>query len=190
MYSDMNTNKSQRYNRGFTLIEMLIAVFIFTVAMAALTVMAGRGIRASTEAQERITAEFLAVEGIEVVRNIRDSAFLSGLSVNSWTGVFGGNDIFGPDGCFNFEDDANQEKTCRFTYNASGQPELDTCDQCVVYLGSQGYENDSGTPGGVITPFVRKIYINQVDDHEIKVRVTVEWGTESIEFQDTLFLWG
>ena len=185
MYS-MNNYQSQK-NRGFTLIEMLIAVFIFTVAMSALTVMAGRGIRSANDSQERITANFLALEGIEVVRNIRDTAFIQN-SRDTWNSVFG-QQIFGSNGCFNAVGDSNQNKTCAFVYDNNGNPSLETCETCLVYLGSQGYENDPSTPGGSPSAFTRKIYLNQITADEVQVRVTVEWAEDRIEMQNNLLLW-
>ena len=179
---------TQKNKRGFTLIEMLIAVFIFTVAISALTLMAGRGIRSANDSQNRITAEFLSIEGMEVVRNVRDSAFLAGLPETSWTGVFGGTSIFDPDGCFNALGDSNQNKTCAFIYDSSGVPSLSSCTACILSFDSNHVYSHS--LGGEITPFSRKIYINEISQGEIRVRVTVQWGNEMIEYQENLFFWG
>lgn len=59
-------------HKGFTLIETLFAVLIFSAALVSLMVIAGKGIAAAVGAREQITAHYLAQEGIEVVRNIRD----------------------------------------------------------------------------------------------------------------------
>ena len=185
----MKYYQQQSDRKGFTIIEMLIAVFIFTVAISALTYMAGRGIRSSNDSQDRIIAEYLATEGMEVVRNVRDSAFLAGLPETSWTGVFGGN-ISGPNGCFNALGDSNQDKTCAFQYEADGTPTLENCptSACSLFLNPTTYiySYESGNA----TPFSRKIYLNQVSQSEIKVRTVVEWRNESIEYQENLFLWG
>ena len=168
---------------------MLIAVFIFTVAISALTFMAGRGIRAANDSQNRITAEFLAIEGMEAVRNARDSAFLRTLDSTSWTAVFGG-DISGPGGCFNALGDSDQNKTCGFEYR-DGVPNLISCEQCRLFLTatSNGYSHTQAGGGGA-SPFTRKIYINQISAGEVKVRVVVEWPGDSVEYQENLFLWG
>lgn len=70
---------------GFTLIETLIAILIFTTALVSLMTIAGRGIGATSSARQQITAHYLAQEGLEVVRNIRDSNFNSG---NAWDSGF------------------------------------------------------------------------------------------------------
>ncbi len=183
---------SLKKHSGFTLIEMLIAVFIFTVAMAALTLMAGRGIQSSNQSSDRVTAEFLAIESLEAIRNMRDTALITGRSDNSWIGVFGGTNIFSAEGCFNKLGDADQNKTCAVYYNGVN-PTLIGCISCAVFFSdNEGYENDSPSraPGSLATPFVRKVYINQLSTDEIRVRVTVEWDNQLVELEDNLLLWG
>lgn len=66
------TGKNQN---GFTLIETLFAVLIFSAALVSLMTIAGRGIAATKSAQEQITAHYLAQEGLEIARNMRDTQF-------------------------------------------------------------------------------------------------------------------
>lgn len=171
------TNNSKK---GFTIIEMLVAVFIFTVAISALTLMAGRGIKTANNSQQRITAEFLAIEAMEVVRNVRDSALIS-------SGVTATENVFSSSGCYNLPADENQNKTCSFSYSGNGVPSLQSCTTCDLYLGSTGY---TYTTTSTETPFVRKIYLHKLNQNEVLVRVVVEWGGEEIEYQQNLFFWG
>lgn len=164
--------------RGFTIIEMLVAVFIFTVAISALTLMAGRGIKSARDSQQRITAEFLAIEAMEVVRNIRDSALIS-------AGVTAADNVLSSSGCLNTPGGGND--SCSFEYSASGVPSLQQCSNCRIYLGSTGYTyNTTSTQ----TPFVRRIYLYRLSQSEIRVRVVVQWDNEEIEYYQNLFLWG
>jgi prepilin-type N-terminal cleavage/methylation domain-containing protein len=180
-YSDLS--------RGFTIVEMLIAVFIFTVAISALTFMAGNGIRSARQSQSRIVAEYLATEGMEVIRNVRDSAFLSGLSGATWEAVFG-TDIVGPGGCFSPLNEEGEPVSCNFSYNlTTGVPELGICSSnCALYLdpSTKVYSYDSGNP----TPYTREIFIEEISPAEIRVRVRVEWDGDFIEYQENLYLWG
>jgi len=166
--------------KGFTIIEMLVAVFIFTVAISALTLMAGRGIKSANNSQQRITAEFLAVEAMEVVRNVRDSAFIS-------SGATGINNVFDTSGCLNSDADNTTNVSCSFQYSGSGVPSLQVCDSCDVYLGSTGY---TYTNSSSQTPYVRKIYLYRITQNEIRVHVVVQWNDEEIEYYQNLFLWG
>lgn len=68
-------------NRGFTLIEMLVAVLLLTTALAGPLTIASKGLTASIVAKDQITAFFLAQDAVEYVRAKRDSNKLAG---NSW----------------------------------------------------------------------------------------------------------
>lgn len=76
--------RMSRYAKGgFTLIETLVAVVIFTTSLAALLLVAGRGVAGATSAREDMVARLLAMEGMEVARNVRDSNMISGTNL-SW----------------------------------------------------------------------------------------------------------
>lgn len=71
--------------KGFTLIETLFAILIFSAALISLMTIAGRGISATNTAREQIVAHYLAQEGLEVVRNVRDTSVLNG---SAWDAGF------------------------------------------------------------------------------------------------------
>lgn len=73
--------------KGFTLIETLFAILIFSAALISLMTIAGRGISATNTSREQIVAHYLAQEGLEVVRNVRDSSVFSGAGA-SWDAGF------------------------------------------------------------------------------------------------------
>lgn len=66
--------------RGFSLVETIVAIAILTFAMVAPLSLAQRGLNASVYARDQITAFYLAQEAIEYVRNVRDTNNLGGLS--------------------------------------------------------------------------------------------------------------
>lgn len=65
-------------NKGFTLIETLVAVLILASAVAGPLTIAGKGLASATVAKNQTTAEFLAQDAIEYVRFVRDSNRLAG----------------------------------------------------------------------------------------------------------------
>jgi len=172
---------------GFTIIEMLVSVFIFTVSLAALMYMSSRGLQSARQSQHKVTAEFLAVEGIEVVRNIRDKAFIAG-SVSAWANVFKGPDFFDPDaGCY------DNAQPCEFNLNISGSDDfwyLQKCDNdCKLYLDATNdiYEYSGST--SELSPYIRKIFINEISDKEVEVNVVVSWNGGSVSYTNNMFLW-
>lgn len=59
--------------KGQTVLELIIAITILVVALVATLVLIVTSINASREARNKLIATNLAREGIEVIRNIRDS---------------------------------------------------------------------------------------------------------------------
>ncbi len=80
--------KINKLNDGFTLVETLIAISIFSVSIVALMSILGSGISNTNYAKTKITAEYLAQGGIEYVRNMRDNYVLfantTGLTWNNF----------------------------------------------------------------------------------------------------------
>ena len=63
-------------NKGFTLIELIIALAVFSVGIMAAFTLALAGLNSSKDNYARIHAVNLAREGLEMIRNERDSNWL------------------------------------------------------------------------------------------------------------------
>jgi len=63
-------------NKGFTLVELIIALGVFSSGIMAAFTLALAGLNTSIENFDRINAANLAREGIELIRNVRDSNWL------------------------------------------------------------------------------------------------------------------
>jgi len=61
---------------GFTLIEMLITIFVVSVGIVGAFIAVQQGIVAIDYSNSRFTAALLAQEGVEILKNIRDTNFL------------------------------------------------------------------------------------------------------------------
>lgn len=87
----MNTNRTQlnkKRNKGFTLVETLIAIAILLISIAGPLVIISQALRSSYYARDEITAYYLAQEAIEYIRNLRDinglQAIKSAAYSNTW----------------------------------------------------------------------------------------------------------
>jgi prepilin-type N-terminal cleavage/methylation domain-containing protein len=72
---------------GFTLIEIILAIFILTIALVASFVLIQQSMIGAFLNQSQLTAYHLGQEGIEIVRNIRDTYLLgngSDISAGDW----------------------------------------------------------------------------------------------------------
>ena len=196
------------YMKGFTLIETMVAITILTFAMAGPMFTAGRSIVAAQTARDQLAATYLAQEGIERVRAMRDNAYLSAYhaggtdtSSAAWRAFFseeGPSSIsrcIAPDIC---------------TLDSAGSGLLrrcETADNSCAPLYLTGCTNSSGalscTPpniytqqdvsGSIRSPFTRTIQGIVISANEVKVVSTVSWdfhGTPySVTVSDHLTAW-
>src|SRR4051812_30812476 len=69
--------KAAKNERGFTLIETLVAIALLTIAIVAPMTLTTQSLAGAYYARDQVTAFFLAQEAIESVRSIRDNNVLS-----------------------------------------------------------------------------------------------------------------
>lgn len=187
----MKTNYQQK-NKGFTLIEMLIAVLIFSLALAALMTVTSRGLRVSHDAQKQVIADYLAIEAIEAVRNIRDSALLRLDDSATWM------NIFNTHHCLQSEL-AGEGLGCIPINLSSSTIVLFPCDgaNCEVYYNQNNFiYQQFQSPGSSVsfqpTGFERRIKLIPVpgNNKELIVRVIVTWDEINVvDYTENLFLW-
>lgn len=70
-------------NKGFTLLEVIAAIFVITVGMIGAMSAVQKTITLISVSSSRLTAVYLAQEGIEIVRNIRDGNWLEGRTIDT-----------------------------------------------------------------------------------------------------------
>lgn len=70
-------NKIIKNQKGFTLIETLVAVAIFAFAITGLIAITAGGVANTNFVKNKFTAGYLALEGAEMVHNIRDTVSIS-----------------------------------------------------------------------------------------------------------------
>lgn len=76
-------------NKGYFLIELMIAISILTIGFLGFLTLVSRAISANRVISDYLTANYLAVEGIELIKNTIDSNYLK---INPWNqGLANGN---------------------------------------------------------------------------------------------------
>ncbi len=156
--SQISNLKSQ--NKGFTLLETLVAVAILALVIIGPLELAARAIGYSKMSRNQITASFLAQEAMEYIRNKRDTSRQSG-NINNWVPTSGLTTCNNANGCRIdvINNDVNQctANCIPLKYDSSG-----------------GYYNYSI---GQDTDFVRIIKISTPTyQEELKIEVTVKWA--------------
>ena len=67
--------------KGFTIVELLVVILIISIGITGSYALVGNIFASSSLMAQRLSAAYLAQEGIEIVRNIRDSNWVNG---DSW----------------------------------------------------------------------------------------------------------
>lgn len=80
---------NRKFSKGFGILEVLISSAILIVVLGTLMFIAQSSLTNAQYMQERAQAISLAAEGIETVRQIRDSNYIDGSSSSSWNTITG-----------------------------------------------------------------------------------------------------
>jgi Tfp pilus assembly protein PilV len=199
---------------GFTLIETLVAISIFTMSVLAVMAVLANGISYTTYAKTKMTATYLAQEGIEYMRNLRDDYVLytayPGYTSLGWDAFLTEINICthphpssGPNGCY-FNDsnwDSSTSSAASLTgplIEACGSPSA-TNNPCSLYYnpstGVYGYSINPIVSPAVNSGFIREIKVTPSvggNPDEIQVTSTVTWTQGvggSVSFSEDLFNW-
>jgi type II secretory pathway pseudopilin PulG len=142
-----------RHNqKGQTLLELLVALFILVLVLTATVALIVSSINAGRESRNRLIAANLAREGIEIVRNIRDSNWIDpGVATPpAWDDGLVGNNPAIP-----FVNVVTATTPTMLYFNPDPQY------QTQVKLYSDSYVQGMNTPG-TGTQFYRLIYLNPI----------------------------
>ena len=176
------------------MVETLVAISIFTVSILALLSLLADSIADTNYAKKKIVASYLAQEGIEYMRNLRDTYVLfdatdSQTGWNSFVAKLLGNGCDDNNGCY--FDDQNLD------YGSTQQPMISiTVSACGAACPPLLYDEATGKYGygfGVNQGFTRKIEAVDISSNEMKILSTVLWtrgsGQYSITLSENLFKW-
>lgn len=151
-------------NKAQSVIEFLISITIFSIAFISLISLVNNYVNALKVSKERIIANFLAQEGLELVIAYRNMQTINGNQ--------GFNSIF-PDGTSTYCVDYN----LNFTPNNN---------PCPLYIDQNGFYTHTRTSTSTI--FSRLITINKQQDYAI-VTSRVEFYNQNVELSTVLTSW-
>jgi prepilin-type N-terminal cleavage/methylation domain-containing protein len=168
-------------SKGFTLIESLVAIAILVTAVIGATAAIQSGISSYTYSKDQITAFYLAQEGFEQIRNIRDQNNLEG---RNW---LAGIAQLSTDPCY-FTKACTVSPVETVLAITCGNP-----GQCPFLRqnasnGFYGYDS-TWTP----TIFKREITLESINSQEVAVTVRITWnkgiGSKEFKARENLFNW-
>ncbi len=181
--------------RGFTLVETLVAITIVVVGVTAPLAVSSRNIQASLYARNQLIGTFLAQEGIELVRNIRDRDLLATPPVWLPVSSSGSNKLGDCLDTVCVIDSVGSESVNNELYKCSS---LSECKFLYFDQSTGAYDQPyASAPNG--SNFTQSIFkrtltlVRPANDtnKEVIARVTVTWtipsGQKSITLDETLF---
>ncbi|MBU6321364.1 MAG: type II secretion system protein [Patescibacteria group bacterium] len=190
---------------GFTLLETLVAVTILTLAVAGPLYVADRAAVAAQVSSQQLTASYLAQEGIEYARSMRDREFLyayaaggSNVSQDAWNAFVRGSGGSGEGSIASCEGQpCTYDGTPGLPMGVGSGRALAACananmSSCGPLYLVNGYYAESGASNQV-TPFTRAIQATLLSANDLKVTTTVFWvnrGTHyAVMVTDNLTPW-
>lgn len=180
-------SKNIQKNKGFTLVETLIAVLILSIAIAGPLTIASKGLNAALIAKNQATAAFLAQDAMEYLRFARDTNrlenqdWLDGPSATDSTTL---TQCESPKTCY--LDSTAQNPTFPHACANSG------CDPISYDATNHIYNYDSAATASIFTRTIE--LITQAPNKEILAKVTVSWRdtggvTRQVVVQENMFNW-
>ncbi|MES2214149.1 MAG: prepilin-type N-terminal cleavage/methylation domain-containing protein [Patescibacteria group bacterium] len=173
-------------NLGFTLVETLVAVAVLVLAVTGAFAAAQTGITSSTYSRDQVIAFYLAQEGVEFVRNIRDQNALQG---QPW--------LTGLSSCLS-QPQSGLLNVCtvdipnNLTIFCNSDGDFGVCPLLQKSPTTSFYGYNFGGPS-FDTIFRREIQITPINQHEVSVLVFMTWyrgGTARIfQARENLFDW-
>jgi len=172
--------------KGFTLVETLVAISIFSVSILGLLSLLASSIANTTYAKDKMIAGYLAQEGIEYIRNMRDNYVL--YPTNGTWASFTAKMVACTSGNVCGFNSSFLSTNSSFIFNCSADPNANACK---LYLNNGSYNDSSSS--GVNSGFVRKIWVTTIGVDEVEIFSEVDWkqgsGNYKIIFSENLFNW-
>ena len=180
---------------GFYIVEAMVALGVLVVGFLGLLTLLANSLGLTRVVSDTYVANYLALEGVEIVKNVVDANIAHGQNLNedcAWNAGFEGEASYEADWQL-----WNVPGSCPGKQFATKTFPIGTYQGAPLFLSDKGQYMYSG--GGKKTPFVRQIKVTPNDPDPKKafvltVNSIVTWTTRgggdfSVNVEDHLFNW-
>ncbi|MEI6835484.1 MAG: hypothetical protein WCK59_01575 [Candidatus Falkowbacteria bacterium] len=171
----MKLFKKLQTKAGFSLIEILAVLFVVSTSLLGILSLINQNIQVQSINRNNLIASSLAQEGVELIRQTRDSNWRAGVAygTNLGTGSY------------------------RIDYRQDAPTPVSTLSEAQIYLKNGFYVNNSGGETGLTpTIFYRQVFLNKPSGYlgaPLQVRVLISWTDRkhpyNYELRTLLFDW-
>ena len=147
-------------NKGFTMVETLVAVAILMISIAGPLTIAQKGLTAAIYARDQVIASFLAQDAMEFLKNVRDNNIILGSSFLNVISTCS----------------ASSKCTVDTTPSVISGP-IATAVNTILYNDDVGYK----TSGTNETQFSRDFYLKNITASEATIVVEVTWSNGTVQ---------
>lgn len=167
--------------KGFTLIEALVAILILAAVITGSLVAITNGLRSAYRAKNQITAFYLIQDGFEHIKHLRDHKKNKGETWEQFKQIFRSS-------C------ASSNSKCQVDTTVSdGASGIASCTDCTLWYEDTNYTYNNANTSK--TPFKRYFYVQEKTNNgvsnELEITITVEWteiiGSKSVTMTKSLY---
>lgn len=184
----------KKSSKGFSLVETLVAVSVLSLVIAGTLTAAQKAIQSSLYAKNQIFAFYLAQEGMEFIKNVRDENALRSVAGGTNTWLTGLSAQTG-DPCW-FGGSGVSQKTCTIDSNVGiANGGVSTCSGGFGTCQNLRQDTNTGligyTSGWNTTNFKREIQFQSISSNEVSVVISISWisgaTNRSFQIRESLF---
>ncbi len=171
------SQKNSATNKGFTIIETLVAITILMISIAGPLTIAEKGLSAAVNTRDQVTASYLGQDLMEYIKNVRDADLLNGNVP-----------FYRLAGCVGATVYCNID-TPVDTPTTPTTKACVTATDCVMYIDSNGFYRYANSGSDTKTQFSRYANIQAIDaptNSKYLLTVFVSWKTGTVANQIVL----
>lgn len=182
-----------RGSAGFTVVETLVAILVLSITIAGPLSIAFSGLRGAQLSKDEVTASYLAQEGVEYVRALRDQDYIDG-GTTAWATFL--SECTGANGCWIDMTDFTHGDCDSVTCVSANPVEFNSSTGVYAHSALNGSPDDAGgTASDSRFTRIVKAAGQTIDggSNEYLITSTVTWKTgnidRSVAIKETITNW-